>query len=127
MGSVTTGNLDIVDHRVPPGYAPPPHVHRDSDEVFFLIDGHLEVHCGDDAWEAGPGSLLFLPRGVPHRFVNADQPARTLLINAPASFADLVVAIGDPAPGLDMPGPDAPVPSTEEIFAQSQWYGINPA
>lgn len=34
-GSSTNGGLDIVDHRLPQGYAPPPHVHDDSDEVFI--------------------------------------------------------------------------------------------
>ena len=127
MGSVTTGNLDIVDHRVPPGYAPPLHVHQRSDEVFFLVDGHLQVRCGDDAWQAGPGSLIFLPRGVPHGFVNSDRgPARTLLINAPAGFGDLIVALGDPAPQRDVPAPDAPTPPPETVAAESARYGIGP-
>lgn len=127
MGSVTTGNLDIVDHRVPAGYAPPLHVHQKADEVFFLVDGNLEVHCGDDVWHAAPGSLVFLPRRVPHGFVNSDEgPARTLLINAPAGFGDLIVALGDPAPQLTMPAPDAPMPSPEKIAAESERYGIAP-
>lgn len=128
MGSVTTGNLDIVDHRIPPGYAPPLHVHRESDEVFFLVDGHLQVHCGDDTWQAEPGSLIFLPRGVPHGFTNSDQGlARTLLINAPAGFGDLIVALGDPAPELDMPAQDAPMPAPDTIATESDRYGIGPA
>jgi quercetin dioxygenase-like cupin family protein len=128
MGSATTGNLDIVDHRVPPGYAPPRHIHRDSDEVFYLLEGHLDVRCGDDRWQAGPGSLVYLPRGIPHGFVAADDgPARTLLINAPAGFGDLIVALGDAAPALDMPTPDAPMPAPERVAAESERFGITPA
>jgi quercetin dioxygenase-like cupin family protein len=128
MGTSTTGNLDIVDHRVPPGYAPPRHVHQDADEVFYLIDGKLEVSCGDDTWQAGPGSLIFLPRRVPHQFTAAsDGPARTLLINAPAGFGDVIVALGDPAPGLDMSAPDAPVPSPDRMSSVQSAYGIAPA
>jgi mannose-6-phosphate isomerase-like protein (cupin superfamily) len=124
-GHSTTGGLDVVDHRVPPGYAPPLHVHRTSDEVFYLVEGQLEVRCGDEVWEAGPGSLVFLPRAVPHGFTASDAgPARTLLINAPAGFGDLVEALGEPAPGLDLPAPDAPMPSPDEIVRASERFGI---
>jgi mannose-6-phosphate isomerase-like protein (cupin superfamily) len=127
-GASTTGQLDIVDHRVPPGYAPPRHVHQQADEVFFLIDGHLRVACGEDTWQAGPGSLVFLPRKVPHRFTNSsDGPARTLLINAPAGFGDLIVALGDAAPGLDMPAQDAPMPPPDRVATESERYGIGQA
>lgn len=123
----TGGGLDIVDHRVPAGYAPPLHVHRHQDEVFYLIDGTLDVTCGDQRWSAGPGSLVFLPRGVPHGFAaGADRPARTLLINAPAGFADVIVELGVPATGLSLPGADVPMPDPERIAAVSARHGIEP-
>ena len=127
-GASTTGRLDIVDHRVPPGYAPPRHVHRDADEIFFLLDGHLDVSCGDDTWQAGPGSLIFLPRGIPHQFTAAsDGPARTLLINAPAGFGEVIVALGDPAPELDMPAEGGPMPPPDQIASVQEQYGIQAA
>lgn len=128
MGSDTVGGLDLVDHRVPAGYTPPKHVHRDADEVFYLIDGRLEVTCGDDSWQVGPGSVVFLPRGVPHGFtVGPDRPARTLLINARAGFGDVVVELGTAADGLELPGKDVPVPGPEQIGTVSARYGIEPA
>ena len=30
------GRLSIVDHRVPPGFATPPHTHHHSDEAFLI-------------------------------------------------------------------------------------------
>jgi len=33
------GQLSIVDHRVPAGFAPPPHIHQASDEAFLVLDG----------------------------------------------------------------------------------------
>lgn len=71
---------------------------------------------------------MFLPRGVPHGFAaGADRPARTLLINAPAGFADVIVELGTPAATLDLPGPDVPVPDPEQVTAVSERYGIEPA
>ncbi len=124
-GSATHGGLDIVDHRVPAGYAPPRHVHADQDEVFLVLDGAFTVVCGDRTWQAHPGSLVFLPRGVPHGFaVSGDGPGRTLLINAPAGFADVVRELGEPASGLVLPGPDVAVPDPERIAAVSAAHGI---
>jgi quercetin dioxygenase-like cupin family protein len=124
--AVTGGAMDIVDHRVPAGYAPPLHVHADQDEVFYLIDGSLSVRCGDDRWEAGPGSLVFLPRQVPHGFtVSADGPARTLLVNAPAGFADVITELGETTSRLVLPGPDVAMPDPERVAAVSERHGIH--
>ncbi len=127
MGSDTGGRLDLIDHRVPAGYAPPAHLHRDADEVFYLVDGTLEVTCGDDSWQVGPGSVVFLPRGVPHGFVaGPDGPARTLLINAGAGFGDAIVELGTRTDRLELPGGDVPMPDPEQIAAVSARYGIEP-
>jgi mannose-6-phosphate isomerase-like protein (cupin superfamily) len=125
-GSQARNGLDIVDHRVPAGYSPPLHVHSQQDEVFFVIDGDFAVHCGGDEWQAGPGSLVFLPRLVPHGFVVSDAgPGRTLLINAPAGFAEVVSELGEPAPGLVLPPVDLPMPDPARIAAVSQAHGIH--
>ncbi len=124
----TGGGLDLVDHRVPAGYAPPRHVHRESDEVFYLLDGTLEVTCGQDSWHVGTGSVVFLPKGVPHSFIaGSDRPARTLLLNAPAGFGELVVELGTATGGRELPGDDVPMPDQERVASVSARYGIEPA
>lgn len=125
MGTPTRGGLDIVDHRVPAGYAPPRHTHLNQDEVFFVLDGQFTVHCGDQTWQAGPGAMAFLPRGVPHGFsVSADGPGRTLLLNAPAGFADVIVELGTAAPELNLPGAEVPMPNPDRVVAVSEAHGI---
>ena len=120
------GAMDIVDHRVPPGYAPPLHVHRDQDEVFYIVEGRFAVTCGEQHWQAGPGSLVFLPRQIPHGFTVSDAtPGRTLLINVPAGFADVITELGEPAAELALPGPDVPMPDPDRITAVSQAHGIH--
>lgn len=123
--AATRGRLDIVEHRAPAGYAPPRHVHTDQDEVFYVVDGRLTVTCGDEQWQAGAGSLVFLPRAVPHGFsVLGEDPARILLINAPAGFAEVITELGDPATTLTLPGPDVPVPDGARIAGVSEAHGI---
>ncbi len=127
-GAETHQGMDIVDHRVPSGYAPPTHVHESSDEVFYVIDGHFDVHCGEQRWQAGPGSLVFLPRQIPHGFtVSGDGPARTLLINAPAGFAEVISELGTRTDKLTLPGPDVGNPAPDRIEAVSAAHGIHNA
>ena len=127
-GADTSNGMDIVDHRVPAGYAPPPHVHSDQDEVFYIISGRFDVRCGEQRWDAEPGDLVFLPRRVPHSFVVADgEPGRTLLINSPAGFADVIVQLGQATTELEIPGADVAMPDGERIAAVSEAHGIHPA
>ena len=127
-GSTSGGGLDLVEHRVPAGYAPPRHVHTDQDEVFHVLEGDFTVRCGDRTWAAGPGSLVFLPRGVPHGFtVSHDGPGRTLIMTAPAGFAEVITELGVPATSLVLPGPDLPLPDPARLAEVARAHGIAPA
>ncbi len=105
------GQLSIVDHRVPAGFAPPPHIHQASDEALLVLDGEFEGFCGDQAWRAGPGSLVYLPHGIPHGFtVSAAGPGRIIVVVSPGGFDQFVAAAGEPARDLRLPEPVAPDP-----------------
>jgi len=81
------GQMSILDHRVPPGFAPPPHVHHHSDEALLILDGQLDGFCGDRTWRAGPDSLVFMPRAIPHGFtVSDDGPGRIIIVATPGGF-----------------------------------------
>jgi mannose-6-phosphate isomerase-like protein (cupin superfamily) len=127
-GAATEGGLSIVDHRVPAGYAPPRHIHHGQDEVFYILAGQFSIVCGAQAWEAGPGSLVFLPRDVPHGFtVSRDGDGRTLLITAPGGFDALIQELGEPAGSLSLPDASRPQPDLARLAAVSAAHGISPA
>ena len=89
--------MSIVDHRVPAGFAPPPHIHEVSDEALLVLDGELEGFWGDQAWRAGPGSLMFTLHGIPHGFtVSAAGPGRIIVVVSPGGFDQFVAAAGQP-------------------------------
>ncbi len=126
-GATTGGGLDLVDHRVPAGYAPPLHVHADQDEVFVVLDGAFTFRCGPQRMEAGAGAVVFLPRGVPHAFrVSDDGAGRALVLTSPAGFADVVGELGVPATELVLPPPDLPGPAPERLAAVARAHGIAP-
>lgn len=87
-GEQTGGQFSLVEHPLPPrALGSPVHAHRNEDEYSYVLEGRIGVQLGDDVLHAGPGELVFKPRGVPHAFWNAgDEPARLLEIISPAGF-----------------------------------------
>ncbi|RCG31619.1 cupin domain-containing protein [Sphaerisporangium album] len=83
----TGAALSVIESECPPGFATPRHVHHHDDEAFYVLSGAVQVHCEDEAWEAGPGGFILLPRGRPHAFVNrGDEALRMLQLTWPAGF-----------------------------------------
>lgn len=87
-GDATGGAFSLVEHPLPPrALGAPVHTHRNEDEYSYVLEGRVGVQLGEDVIEAGPGNLVFKPRGVAHAFWNAeDEPARLLEIISPAGF-----------------------------------------
>jgi mannose-6-phosphate isomerase-like protein (cupin superfamily) len=82
--AVTAGALTVMESTVTQG--PPRHVHANEDECFYVLAGTVVVSCGDDVFEAGPRSFVFLPRGIPHTFHAEGSPADVLLIAVPGGI-----------------------------------------
>jgi RNA polymerase sigma factor (sigma-70 family) len=107
------GQLSIVDHRMPPGFAPPPHIHQQTDEALLVLHGQLQGFCGDSGWNAGPGSLVFLPRAIPHGFTVSDTgPGRIIIVATPGGFDQFAAAAGTPARTCDCPTRSRPTRPT---------------
>ncbi|MBA3349069.1 MAG: cupin domain-containing protein [Actinobacteria bacterium] len=87
-GEMTAGSFSLVEHPLPPrALGSPIHTHRNEDEYSYVIEGRVGVQLDDEVVEAGPGELVFKPRGQQHAFWNAgDGPARLLEIISPAGF-----------------------------------------
>lgn len=61
-----TGGAFTLLEEIPPLVDTPLHVHRDEDELFYVLEGEHVFRVGDDEYAVGPGGLVFAPRGVPH-------------------------------------------------------------
>ncbi len=83
---VTGGSLTVMTLTVDGG--PPRHTHTREDESIFLFTGELSVECGGDEFRAEAGSLVFLPRGVPHAFYSVKGRATGLLIVTPGGIEE---------------------------------------
>jgi mannose-6-phosphate isomerase-like protein (cupin superfamily) len=87
-GATTGEHFSLVEHPMSArALAAPLHRHNREDEYSYVIEGRMGALLGDDVLEAGPGDLVFKPRGEWHTFWNAgDEPCRILEIISPAGF-----------------------------------------
>ena len=78
----TAGANSVHDNTIPPGSpGPRPHLHRDHEEAFYVLEGELTVRVGPRTIKAPAGSFVVVPRGVVHQPSNsgADQGVARLL------------------------------------------------
>lgn len=119
----TRNGFTLIEQVLPPGFAPPPHVHHAEEEAFYILEGQLTVICGDRTWQVGPGSFVLLPRGIAHTFrVEGSELARLLQITAPAGFERFVEEVGEPAQAPALPSP-AP-PDLQKLLAAAAKHNI---
>ena len=65
----------------------PRHVHAHEDELFIVLEGEHVFEIGDREFAAGPGAVVFAPRGVPHAHRRAvPRTGRFLTLTSPAGF-----------------------------------------
>ena len=81
----TGGVFDLFELTIPPlGHVAIPHIHRKHDETIFGLDGHMTWTLRDKPNPVSKGSVLFIPRGVPHFYENRHHtPARILCLQTP--------------------------------------------
>jgi hypothetical protein len=100
-------DLSLIFERIAPGDRIPLHRHP-SDEAIVIEAGAAEVTVGEDLRQVGPGTVVFIPRGVPHRTRNTG--AQDLRWHA--AFPSEVIAIDyldrNPAPGTEADPPRPP-------------------
>ncbi|HEM3173155.1 TPA: DUF861 domain-containing protein [Streptococcus suis] len=59
--------------------------HLDYDEVDYVIEGQLDIITGDEVMTAGPGEILFIPKGSDIQFSVKDK-ARFIYVTYPADW-----------------------------------------
>ena len=84
----TGGAYSLYYNIIPPGSpGPRPHLHRDHEEAFYVLDGELTVRIGMRTITAPAGSFVVVPRGEVHQPSNrGTQPTTVLLIFSPAGM-----------------------------------------
>ena len=102
--NLTDGGFELIHDTREAGSGPAPHVHRLSDEAFYVLEGRFMLVRGHDEIEAGPGSFVFVRRGTRHSYRALESGSRVLVLYAPAGLEpflraeDKLLATGESAP-----------------------------
>jgi len=112
-GEETRERYTLIDMFVPAG-GPPPHRH-DFEEMFYILEGELDVTFRGEVHRIGPGQSINIPANAPHVFrVASAMPARFLCFCLPAGQEEFFKLAGEPLPGRTTP----PTPPAPERMAE---------
>jgi mannose-6-phosphate isomerase-like protein (cupin superfamily) len=81
--------------RTPAGSGSPAGMHTHVvDQIFYILDGTMSLEIEGTRYEAGPGTLVVFPAGVPHRNWNAGSQATVhLAFNVPMPDPNVPFAV----------------------------------
>jgi quercetin dioxygenase-like cupin family protein len=66
------------------GEEPESHSHNTEDEMFYVLEGAITFHCGEEIFNLERGGFIFLPRGIVHSYViNNPDPVRMIVVTSP--------------------------------------------
>ena len=102
--------LSVTEHRMPGGFGPPYHVHRDEDETLYFLEGRFRLCLDGAVREAGAGEVAFFPRGLPHGFRVLSPDGGRILTVTRGGFEAMVRAVARPAAHDGLPPPAPPTP-----------------
>ena len=84
-GEETDGAYFVMEGMVPPNGGPPPHIHHNQVESFYIVGGQMEILLGEQLYEAKAGDFVHVSKGVRHRFINRSQtPTKMVLTFVPS-------------------------------------------
>jgi quercetin dioxygenase-like cupin family protein len=75
----------------------PFHKHLYEDESFYVVQGLYEITVGDRTMTGGPGTYMYGPRSIPHRWTNmGTSTGRILNVFAPSGIEGYFLAAAIP-------------------------------
>jgi mannose-6-phosphate isomerase-like protein (cupin superfamily) len=83
--------------KTPAGSGSPAGLHTHVvDQIFYILEGTMSIEVDGQQYQAPPGTLVFFPKGVPHKNWNAGtEPTVHLAFNTPQP--DPAVPFAQPA------------------------------
>jgi mannose-6-phosphate isomerase-like protein (cupin superfamily) len=121
-GEDTGGTFYLGEVLIEPGFpGPPPHVHDELHDMFYVLEGTLTVQLGEEMREIGAGSFVCVPPGTVHTFSNpGSEPVRLLNLNTPAGWENYMRDLAAATAG-------GKTPSREEIGKIASRYDFRVA
>ena len=115
------GDFALIEAIMEPGNEPPPHVHSREDELYYILEGEVDVYVGEEAFKVQTGECVFFPKLKAHAFVIRSSRIRLLLIITPGGLEEAFRSMASPAESLDPPV-GMPTYSTTDLKKTAQRF-----
>ena len=76
-------NQSLAEATLDPGQATERHYHRESEEIYFLLEGGGSMEMEGDVRDVAVGDAILIPPGARHRLRAGPEGARLLCCCAP--------------------------------------------
>ena len=120
LGRDTGETIMMFEETLPAGITSLHHLHRDSDEVAWVLAGEFTFKIGDEVAVGGPGTCAFMPRNVPHAWKNSgSETGRVLFLYTPAAAGGLVEALSEQRPSNE--------DEHKRLFERHRWEVLGPS
>ena len=96
-GAQSNGSISLMEILLLPHASAHLHLHVESDEQFYVLEGDLEFRLGDAVVRVTAGDVVFIPRGTLHGFTNGSTIAKVLASFTPAAAGIEFEHTGAPA------------------------------
>ena len=84
----------------------PPHVHEREHEMFYVLDGIIDVHAGAERFQATAGECVFLPKLKAHALKIQSSKVHMLVSMTLGGIMSASAKRAIPAQSLDIPPVD---------------------
>ena len=74
---------------------PPLHIHPNQDEWFYILEGEYVFQVGEDKHSLKSGDTIFLPRNVPHAFIQLSEKGKMIVSFLPAGKMESFFEVTD--------------------------------
>ena len=119
LGHETNESIMMFEETLPAGTASLFHLHHDSDEVAWVLEGEFTFKIGDTVTEGGPGTCAFMPRDIPHAWKNTgSETGRVLFLYTPAAAGAFIEELAENRPTDEK--------EREARFERHRWEVVGP-
>jgi quercetin dioxygenase-like cupin family protein len=80
----TDGALSVFEYIGLGKVGPMMHIHFKQDEIFTIIEGQYRFVVDNQVYVLGAGQTIFLPRGLPHTWIQLSDRGRLIYMLQPA-------------------------------------------
>ena len=122
----TGGAHSLFEVTVGAGGGEGPHIQHREDECFYVLEGRFEFLHEDVRIAAGPGSLIYVPKGNLHAFENVGETTGRMLVSQTPGgvYEGFVEEAGEPATGEAVPPAMEDQPTDERLAEIGAEYGV---